>query len=119
MSTTPPELNVDRPAGLLTRLFRAALLDLNVSPGKWQALIERYLSDRRRQPSERPPSPELDHLTLMNAVMNRDMSSTDFRTGLQLLGCKEARLQLTLRFPDGRGSTHTVQLNFDEPAPRD
>lgn len=101
--------------GLLSRLYRLTLYDLNITPYKWTFLLNLYL-DRLSQTREMTHDMvQNERNNLKKGLSDTDMTFDMFTRGIDFLDAKEARFGVILEFePDSVAPRVEVSVNLFE-----
>lgn len=114
-----PDKGVQRAYGILPKLFRNILADLNVDNSKFELLMKKYLNDPRNGFSNDPKKRSSERSNLMKEVVRSTMTFKVFIKCIRFLSPLEAKITVTLKFKE-RTTYHDFNLGkvsdiaFDE-----
>lgn len=105
-----PYKGVKNAKGVLAKLFRQALVDLNITTPLWNVKMNRYLND----PRNRIPSHSKDRSSArgnLNKELRREtMTWKVFRKALMFLGPVRATFIVRLEWPNRQTTEHVAHL---------
>lgn len=100
--------------GVLARLWRIILMDLEINVNTWMQLMVEYVRDR----DNRVPNNKRDQSSvqgnLIKELTKSSMSWKIFCKGLRFIRVTKFELSLTLHFRNKRVSNHVVTVNLYE-----
>jgi hypothetical protein len=106
-----PNKGVETAEGVLARLFRQILFDLNVRPIRWAAMMARYLDDPRNGIPKNSRDRSSARGNLNKELRRPKMTWKVFRKALMFLGPLRVRFIVELDWKDRDTTVHMVQLN--------
>lgn len=100
--------------GTLSRLFRSVLVDLNISPMKFSALLADYVRDKRNKvpDNRRDQSSIMGNLT--KELSRADMTWKVFCKGMKFLQFTRFEICLKCYKRDGSHTIHTLPVDLYE-----
>lgn len=103
-----PDKGVSAAKGVLAKLFRTILRDLDIRGPEWEKKITQALDD----PAGSMPKNSKDRSTLkgnLNKMLKADrLTWKNFQKGLRLLAPKFVKFEVHLTWPNGKTTVHTV-----------
>lgn len=100
---------VERAYGILPKLFRSILADLNVDNSSFEKLMRNYLDDPKNGFSHDPKKKSSERSNLMKEIVRSTMTFKVFIKCIKFLSPLEAKLTVTLTFRD-RVTVHDFNL---------
>lgn len=101
---------VEQTIGVLARLFRQILFDLDVNPFKWAMMMQRYLDDPRNGIPRNSKDRSSARGNLNKELRRPKMTWKVFRKALMFLGPVEATFIVRLKWQGGKTTEHDVKL---------
>lgn len=105
---------VEESQGVLTRLFRQVMDDINMTPYTWQRHMQRYLNDPRNRISKNSKQMSSARGNLVKELVRPDMTWKVFRKALSFLNPKSAKFTLTLEWHNGKSTVHEVVIHTSQ-----
>lgn len=101
---------VEQTIGVLARLFRQILYDLNIDTYKWSRHMQEYLDDPRNGIPRNSKDRSSARGNLNKELRRPKMTWKVFRKALMFLGPLEATFIVRLKWRTGRTTEHSVKL---------
>lgn len=101
-------------AGVLSKLFRQMLIDLNISPMKFSALLADYVRDKRNKVPDNRRDQSSIQGNLTKELSRPDMTWKVFCKGVRFLQFTRFEICLKCYKQDGTHSIHTLPVNLYE-----
>ena len=103
--------------GVLSRIFRKVLGDLNVTPAKWNSLMNAYLTNPRNRVPRNSRGRSSVRGNLNKELRKEDMTWSNFEKGIRFLNPVRASFVIKLEWRSGRTTVHEVQILGDPKQP--
>lgn len=100
--------------GLLSKLWRVILKDLNIGGYRFSVLMDRFLNDPNNQVPDNPKERFNNRGNLNKEMSNPTMSWKVFCKCMRFLQFTEFRITLEARHTDGKITTHRVMVNLHD-----
>lgn len=99
-------------AGILSRLFRQMMLDLNISPLKIHELMQAYILDPRNGVPNNRRDQISERGNLTKELARPQMTWKIFCKSLRFIGIRKVRLTLVATHANGVETTHGTFIDF-------
>ncbi len=105
-----------RAGGVLSRLWRQMLKDLNVNIQRWNDCMYTFVNDPRNgyPPNKRDQQSARGNLT--KEFARPEMTWKVYMKALRFLGAKNVTIAVEVNYHNGSRSTHSTKVNLDSPA---
>lgn len=100
------------PNGVLTRLFRKILADLDIGPKRFDSLLEQFIRDSFSGKTSSPKVQTSMRGNLMKEFIKRQMTWKVFCKALLILQVVEFQLALKIKRRNGSESTHSLKMEW-------
>jgi hypothetical protein len=97
-------------SGLLSRLYRLTLLELSITPYKWNLLLTNYLDNLAHTQSLSQDKITNERNNLRKGLSEPDMTFEMLARGLKVLNPKEIHFDVELMFPQNVTLTTTINM---------
>lgn len=102
---------VDEATGTLSRLFRQILFDVNITPMRWNKLMQAYLSNPRNGVPQHGRDRSTARGNLNKELRKPSMTWNNFRRGLVFLGPIKIRFEVHLTWANKKTTVHGVTMS--------
>lgn len=113
-----PEKRVVEARGL-SKIFRNILSDLNITPMKWDQLMNAYLNNPKNRVGRDSRSRSSTRGNLNKELVKKDMTWRNFERAIRFLNPVEAEFTVKLRWRNGRTTLHGVKMVNDPRAAKE
>ena len=97
--------------GVLARLWRTIMLDLNISPNRFETLLSEFIMNARRQ-SDNRIAKLFTRGNIRREFERPTMTFKVFMKGLKLIKVKKVRIAVELEFNSGRKTLHQTSVDL-------
>lgn len=101
---------VSEATGILSRLFRQILLDVGITPMRWQKLMRRYLTDPHNGVPNRGRDRSTHRGNLNRELRKSNMTWNNFKRGLMFLAPVKIRFEVHLTWENRKTTVHGIDL---------
>lgn len=117
-----PDKRIGESQNILARLFRGILMDHNVTPSQWDAMVDRYFRSRLSRTPKDSKAINQDKYNFIRALEKDKLSIGRFETAINILGAESVEFMLTMNWRGKPSSKHKVSIrnplvDFIKPAP--
>lgn len=100
--------------GILARLWRTILSDLNMQPGQFELLLSDFITNARRKIPDNRVSKLFTRGNLRREFEKPTMTFKVFMKGMKLLKVRKLRLAVELEFSTKRKTLHQVSVDLGD-----
>jgi hypothetical protein len=104
--------------GILSRLFRKILSELNITPMVWNKLMQVYLNDNRNRIPRSSRGRSSTRGNLNKELKKSNMTWSNFEKGMRFLNPLRSTFTVELQWLNGKITTHTFDIGVS-PGPID
>jgi len=106
------------PVGILSRLFRKILAELNITPMVWNKLMNVYLNDSRNRIPRSSRGRSSTRGNLNKELKKSNMTWNNFEKGLRFLNPLRSTFTVEIQWLNNKVTTHTLNIG-ESPGPID
>lgn len=107
---TDPQKRVGEATGILSKLFRKILIELNVTPVKWNALMNAYLNDPRNRVPRDNRGRSSTRGNLNKELRKPAMTWANMEKAIRFLNPLKAEFTIKLTWRGGRTTVHSLSI---------
>ena len=99
--------------GILSRLFRKILSDLNITPLVWNKMMNAYLDDPRNRVPRHSRGRSSTRGNVNKELRKANMTWNNFEKGMRFLNPISSKFSVDLTWRSGKQSSHTLSMGED------
>ncbi len=96
--------------GILSKIFRQLLLELNITPIMFNKLLNQYLKDPRNRVSKTSKGRSSTRGNISKELRKSRMTWANFEKGIRFLNPVKATFHIRLEWKNGRTTNHSITI---------
>jgi hypothetical protein len=101
--------------GIVARLWRTILSDLNIRPGKFELLLTEFIINAKSKVADDRVSKLFTRGNLRRELERPTMTIKVFMKGIKMLRVTKFKIAVELEFSNGKKTLHSTSVDLGEP----